>query len=243
MTLDEFPEVRKSIINFASTINTNDFSYFTYVFYRKFGDYNIPVYLKLSACNGVWFVEKLNSVQFGEIQTASIPDIKTTILNSTIYCWLKDTAPVKYSNNTEQNGRRQKVVKIEFVGNVSSKVQGYVLREIEKQYSVELSDKYETTFDVEMEYSTYYMFFDLHNPVKVRLSFEPTEKQNKLIFKWRPSAGSYLAEFDNGIKSSSLGFVTVAPEAAKALKAFGKECDGSYGNPNIARRMKKYLNL
>lgn len=243
MNLDDFPEVRKTILNFAGEVNASDFYYFVYSYNKTFGNLVIPVFLKIICPNSGYVVDSIQKLQFDEMVLECPPDIRISKMGAAIYCWLKDTAPLKYSNNTEQNGRRQKVVKIEFVGNVSSKVQGYVLREIEKQYSVELSDKYETTFDVEMEYSTYYMNYNLNRSVKIRLSFEPNEKQNKLIFTWKKHASAYSAEYENGIKLRSLGFVTLDPEAAKSLKSFNREVDGSYGNPKIATRMKKYLNL
>lgn len=98
-------------------------------------------------------------------------------------------------------------------------------------------------FEVETNVVGYYKTLRLENETfNIILQFK-TSLRNKLIFSWDKSSKCFVGKFDNGVNLKRLGWLTVSQDAVEALKLFGKEPDGSYGNKTIARRMKKYIYL
>lgn len=246
--LKDFPEVKNFLIKFFASINPNDFYYFVFKFFiRRFHNY-VPVYLKFEFEQSLpsnISIKTIDNFEYGNLTNLTNADIEQKFegfISTKIRGYINNNAELLYKPNQKINNCRKKLHGIEFGDNVSTKVQTEILKQIKKQYQIDFCEVSET-FDVEVVYDTYYMTYNLNRPVRVKLSFELAEKKNILQFVWKKSSKCYTASFDSGIKLKSLGCVTVDPEAAKTLKQYGKEVDGSYGNPKIARRMKKYLNL
>lgn len=153
-----------------------------------------------------------------------------------IYSYLKKDACVTFVDNSKKLSSYQ-CVGVSYSGIYSEQLERFL-----KQKGADFNFVGET-FEVELTLTPHYKNLELKNKFNAKLTFK-VKKESRIAFSWRPSAGAYLGEFSNGMKTKSLGFITINPEAAQILKSqFGKEPDSSYGNPKIANRMKKYLNL